>query len=537
MTQDSGLLDQIIARYDSAPEDQKKQLKDDALKATAGMLWVPNPGPQTDAYFCEADETYYGGEAGGGKTDLLIGLALTAHKKSLLIRRINDDARGLADRMAEIVGHTNGLNRTLLEWRLGQRLIEFGGCQLEDDKQRYKGKPHDLIGFDEGADLTQTQFEFIIMWNRSVDPDQRCRVVVASNPPTTAEGVWITERWGAWLDKRHPRYPQPPGKILWYMKNDEDREVEVDGPGPHLIRGRMIRATSRTFIKARLEDNPSLARTDYGDRLELASEDLRKVYRGGDYEIGLRDQPNQLIPTAWIDAAQKRWTPNRPEGFAMTSIGVDCSGGGKDPMILAPRYDTWFAPLIEIQGKDIPMDAMGKFGCSMIVSNRKDRALIVLDMGGGYGQSIFENLKDNAIEVQSYKGQEATGARTKDRQHGFYNIRSYAWWQMREALDPDQEQGSPIALPPDSRLRADLSTPTFTIESRGIKLETKEDIVKRLGRSTDRGDSVVMAWHGGFSSALGHKMPRRNKPIEVVTKRATRTSGSGVVVTKRMRRR
>jgi hypothetical protein len=40
---------------------------------------VPNVGPQTEAYFCEADELFYGGQAGGGKTDLLIGLALTAH--------------------------------------------------------------------------------------------------------------------------------------------------------------------------------------------------------------------------------------------------------------------------------------------------------------------------------------------------------------------------------------------------------------------------------------------------------------------------
>jgi hypothetical protein len=35
--------------------------------------WVPNPGPQTQAFLCEADELFYG----GGKTDLGIGLALS----------------------------------------------------------------------------------------------------------------------------------------------------------------------------------------------------------------------------------------------------------------------------------------------------------------------------------------------------------------------------------------------------------------------------------------------------------------------------
>ena len=31
----------------------------------------------------------------------------------------------------------------------------------------------------------------------------------------------------------------------------------------------------------------------------------------------------------------------------------------------------------------------------------------------------------------------------------------------------------------------------------GRLLEPKEDVVSRLGRSTDRGDAVVMAWHEG----------------------------------------
>jgi hypothetical protein len=32
------------------------------------MVWVPNPGPQTDAYLSEADILLYGGQAGGGKS-------------------------------------------------------------------------------------------------------------------------------------------------------------------------------------------------------------------------------------------------------------------------------------------------------------------------------------------------------------------------------------------------------------------------------------------------------------------------------------
>lgn len=515
------LLDELLDKVKGMTEDQKKEQLILAAKINGEMAWVPNVGPQTDAYFSPADELYFGGEVGGGKTDLLIGLALTAHKNSLLLRRINDDARGLADRTSEILGHTDGLNRTLLEWRMKDRFIEFGGCQLESDKQRYKGRPRDFIGIDEGADFLESQFEFIKIWNRSSDPNQRCRVVVASNPPSTAEGLWIIQRWAAWLDPQHP-YPAKCGELRWYVRNDEGKEVEVEGPGPHPVRGEMIKATSRTFIRSRLEDNPNYAKSDYKDRIHLLPEDLQKIYRGGDFSVANRDQPNQIIPTAWILEAQKRWTPKPPKDIPMVSMGIDPSGGGQDPMIISRRYDWWFDELIEILGKDLPPERMGKFATGTIISYRKDGALIVLDMGGGYGGSIYENLMENEITVKQFKGSEAATVRTKNREHGFYNVRSAALWRFREALDPDQDGGSPIALPKDQVLLADLTAPVFEVGTRGIQAEPKEDIVKRLGRSTNKGDAVVMSWYAGGSFLSGQIMPQRQMRPQVITGRMRR---------------
>ena len=454
-------------------------------------------------------------------TDLIIGLALTAHKNSLMLRRINDDARGLADRTSEILGNSDGLNRTLLEWRLKDRFLEFGGCQLESDKQRYKGRPRDLIGIDEGADFLESQFEFIKIWNRSSDPDQRCRVVIASNPPSTAEGLWIVQRWSAWLDPAHLN-PAKCGELRWYMRNDGGKEVEVDGPGPHPIGGEMIRATSRTFIRSRLEDNPNYAKSNYKDRIHLLPEDLQKIYRGGDFSVANRDQPNQVIPTAWVLAANKRWTPYPPRDIPMVSIGVDPSGGGQDPMIISRRYDWWFDELLETQGKDLPQERMGKFTTGTIVSYRKDGALVVLDMGGGYGGAILETLAENQINVLQFKGSEGTTVRTRNREHGFFNVRSAAIWKFREALDPDQDGGSPIALPTDQVLLADLTAPTFEVGTRGIQVEPKENILKRLGRSTNKGDAVVMSWYGGGSFLSGQRMPMRNVRPQVITNRMHR---------------
>jgi hypothetical protein len=81
------------------------------------------------AYESEADELFYGGQTGGGKTDLGLGLALTRHRRSLILRRVNKDALKLVERVAEILGHRTGYNGQFHRWRLNARLIEFSGCE------------------------------------------------------------------------------------------------------------------------------------------------------------------------------------------------------------------------------------------------------------------------------------------------------------------------------------------------------------------------------------------------------------------------
>ena len=217
------LLDELVARLTQLPEKSRSEAIDLAVKSTATMAWVPNPGPQTQAFLCEADELFYGGEAGGGKTDLGIGLALTEHKRSLLLRRINKDALKIKPRIEEILGHDNGYNGQLQRWRLGDRQIDIAGCEQESDKQRFKGDPHDLIGFDKGTDFLEFQYRFIIGWNRSTDPKQRCRVIVASNPPTTPEGVWVVKYWGPWLDTTHPNPAKRDGSAITLPPDPELR--------------------------------------------------------------------------------------------------------------------------------------------------------------------------------------------------------------------------------------------------------------------------------------------------------------------------
>ena len=69
---------------------------------------------------------------------------------------------------------------------------------------------------------------------------------------------------------------------------------------------------------------------------------------------------------------------------------------------------------------------------------------------------------------------------------------------MRECLDP--VHGEDLALPPDAELLADLCAPRYRLTASGILLEAKEEVVRRLGRSPDAGDAVVLCnWWRGVS--------------------------------------
>ncbi len=517
----SAQFDSILAAVRLMSPDEKARIAKDAMRLAGDVVWVPNPGPQTDAYYSEADILLYGGTAGCGKTGLGVGLSLTKHRRSLFLRRTNKEASKIFDAYYEILHTNEGWNGQLSCWRLPDgRLIDVGGCQMEDDKQKHKGVPHDFLFFDEICDFTETQFTFLISWNRSADDGQRCRVVCASNPPTTPEGMWIVKYWAPWLDPRHPN-PAKPGELRWFLGGKE-----VDGPGPHLLDGKMTRALSRTFIPGMLDDNPDLAQTNYDATLSQLPEELRIAYRLGRFDIMVKDGAFQVIPTSWVTDAFARWSPAMPMGVPMSAISADIAQGGDDDTVLAYRYGPYYAKIVRKPGHTTPD---GSSIAGLVASHRRDACKVVLDMTGGYGGAAYEVLRSNGIECIGFKGYDGSRARTRDGQFGFFNRRSEVYWKFREALDPDQPGGSQVALPESQELLLDLVTPKWEVTSQGIKITTKERVIELLGRSPDAGDAVVTCWSQGakdymptvfFNHAEHGLPPQRSNIVDLGTRRA-----------------
>jgi hypothetical protein len=465
---------------------------DRLIRAGAGApLWQPEPSnaPQVAAYNSQADILLYGGAAGGGKTDLLLGLALTAHQRSVIFRRAYGDIGGMERRLIEILGSPAGYHASDMVLRHGARVLEFGALDRPRSEYAWQGRPHDFIGFDEGAQLAEYKVRFTMGWLRSEVPGQRCRVVIASNPPMGPEGEWLPRWFAPWLDDAFPQ-PAAPGELRWCCMRADGSLAWVEGGGTHMIDGVALEAMSMSFIPARLADNRFLRDTGYRARVMGLPEPLRSKLLEGDFSAGREDVTNQVIPAAWIAAAQARWNAEGGRNIQMTTLGVDVAQGGADDTVLAALHGTWFAPLIRHRGTDT---TNGPAVAGLVVAHRRDGALVVIDLTGGWGGSARDHLMAQGMRVEGVVFSQASPARSRDGQLSFHNVRAEMWWTLREALDPVLGDG--IALPPDRRLAAQLAGPTWKLKGTAIVIESKEEIRKRLGASTDDADAVILAWH------------------------------------------
>jgi hypothetical protein len=341
----------------------------------------------------------------------------------------------------------------------------------------------------------------LLGWLRTKKQGQRCRMVIASNPPLDTVGDWLVEFFGPWLNTNHHN-PAKPGELRYYIINAEGKSQEVPNMEPVVIDEETYYPHSRTFIPAGIDDNPFIDAIEYRRKLQLMPEPYRSILMSGNFMLSRKDADFQVIPSAWVMAAQARWTEKSPQGMAMTAMAMDPAGGGRDSAELAIRYGGWYAPLISAQGEET---ADGSTTAATIVKHRRDGCPVVVDVGGGYGGGVIMRLKDNQITAEKFDGSLGSTAKTKDSSLTFANKRAEAWWRLREELDPDQEGGSVVALPPDPELRSDLTTPTWKLTSRGIQLESKDDIRKRIGRSPGKGDAVAMALSPGNRAVMRSK--------------------------------
>lgn len=505
-------LEALLGHLSPAERDEFNRLVAADLEE---KIWAPLPGPQTMASESQADIIGFGGAAGGGKTDLAVGKGLTQHHEVLIMRREGTQLQGILQRMQTLLGNRDGYNGQDKIWRdAGPRkvLIEFGSCPNLGDEQRQQGRPHDLLVFDEAANFLELQVRFLLGWNRSTREGVHSQALLTFNPPTSAEGRWIIDFFGPWLDKKHPLYPTPPGTIRYAVmmpaENGTSRDVWVDRPDACVaINGQLVydfnpddyavedilEPQSRTFIPSRISDNPFLAGSGYLRQLQAMPEPLRSQMLYGDFQAGMQDDPWQVIPTAWVEAAMNRWKDRSPKG-EMMSQGVDVARGGKDNTTIANRHanpdgskGAWIDKLKIFPGTETPD---GPMVAGLVIASRRDESPIHIDVIG-VGASPYDTLNSMQLQVLGVNVSEKALGTDKSGRLKFLNQRSELWWRMREALDPANDEG--VCLPPDKDLLIELCTPTWSLHGLVIKVASRDEIYEKIKRSVDRAVAVILA--------------------------------------------
>jgi hypothetical protein len=205
-----------------------------------------------------------------------------------------------------------------------------------------------------------------------------------------------------------------------------------------------------------------------------------------------------IIPLAWVEAANERWAALNETGEwgAFVCCGADVAISGADKTVIAMRYGDTIRELRRFSQQDT-METTGLLSGILTVHGGEAIVDVI-----GIGAGVVDRLREQRKAVRAFNASEHTDVRDRSRELGFVNKRSAAWWGLRELLDPGS--GSAIALPPDDLLTGDLTAPHWRVMSGGrIQVEGKDEIRKRLGRSTDDGDAVVMAFWSGRGGGVG----------------------------------
>ena len=220
-----------------------------------------------------------------------------------------------------------------------------------------------------------------------------------------------------------------------------------------------------------------------------------------------------IISLSSLERANARWLEWQDAGFPgeFKCVAVDVGEGG-DPSVYGLRFDD-VTDERELRGikeirRDNKRNTMAVTGKIAGILNKFDGYAIIdaIGVGAGVLHRLREQVKhkeneddpDESYDLKSFISSEATTMRDQSGELGFINKRAAAWWNVRELLEDDL-----LALPPDDKLTGDLTAPHWWEASGGrIQLEKKKAIKKLIGRSTDDGDAIVMAFFEGILSAV-----------------------------------
>lgn len=185
-----------------------------------------------------------------------------------------------------------------------------------------------------------------------------------------------------------------------------------------------------------------------------------------------------LIPLDIVSQAMKKELDWTDYSTSPRVLGVDVARFGDDSSVLFPRQGLYaYEPI-----RYAKMDNMEL--ASHIAEFMSDFQPACTFIDAGRGEGVIDRLRQlgfqNVVEVNFGK---------RSPRKGYANMRAFMWDNVRKWL----LRGG--RLPKNDALLVDLATPTYKMDlSDNMVLESKADIKKRIGHSTDFGDALALTF-------------------------------------------
>lgn len=280
-----------------------------------------------------ADELFFGGARGGGKSDYLLADFLQNVYKygenwqGILFRRTNPELEELISRAKDLYPLTGG------EWFVGRRQWEWpNGATLKmrflerpDDASKYQGHQYTWIGWDEltqwGTDEAYNMLKACLRWAKGDVPTKRIR---ASGNPGGPGHDWV--------------------KQYFIDSSPGGGKVIIDP----------VTKMKRLYVKSRVSDNQELLKKDpgYVDRLRgTGSPELVRAWLEGDWnaivgayfdEFSYEKHviPPMELPDHWIRFRSFDWGGSHP--FSVGWFAVADGSVGELPSGALVQYREWY---------------------------------------------------------------------------------------------------------------------------------------------------------------------------------------------------
>lgn len=215
------------------------------------------------------------------------------------------------------------------------------------------------------------------------------------------------------------------------------------------------------------------------------------VYRSKVLGEFSEDGPNQVVRGS--DVAKCRTPSDQrhpPESYLPVELGVDVGGGGDETVIRERRGvhagREWrahtdrpeqIAPLV--------LRAISESGATVVK---------VDSIGVGFGVigelRNAQNRREHAAQVVAVNVAEAASQPTK-----FMNLRAELWWELGRGLSESGGWDLSAMANADTTV-AQLLEPRWDVDPKGrIRVEPKDEIKKRLSRSPDNADALLLAFY------------------------------------------